>query len=163
MLKTISRNQTAKGVLLALFATASTASIFAQKAHASDSTSQYQIGTSLEATADPTVPRPNTKPCTVTLLTNQAFDNFNNQPFNYTPPASCPGPWSKVVFEGDFSIQAGVQYDRTAEVYLGDVDIYFGTTAEPLQNQTDTWHVERDLTDYSALFSSPQTGFASLG
>jgi hypothetical protein len=99
----------------------------------------------------------------VTLLSNQAFDNFNNQPFSYTPPAACPGPWSKVVFEGDFSIQAGVQYDRTAEVFLGNVDIYFGTTAEPLQSVSDTWHVERDLTDYTALFKSPQAGFASLG
>jgi hypothetical protein len=43
------------------------------------------------------------------------------------------------------------------------VDIYFGTTAEPLQSETDTWHVERDLTDYTALLKSTQTGFASLG
>jgi hypothetical protein len=99
----------------------------------------------------------------VKLLSNQAFDNFNNAPFTYAPPASCPGPWSKVVFEGDFSIQAGVQFDRTAEVFLGNMDIYFGTTAEPLQSVTDTWHVERDLTDYTALFTTPQTGFASLG
>jgi hypothetical protein len=68
-----------------------------------------------------------------------------------------------VVFEGDFSIQAGVQYDRTAEVFLGNVDLYFGTTAEPLQSVTDTWHVESDVTDYSALFTTAQTGFASLG
>jgi hypothetical protein len=122
-----------------------------------------QVGTSLEVTADPPVPRPHTTPCTVTLLSNQAFADFSNKPFAYTPPANCPGPWSKVVFEGDFSIQAGVQFDRTAEVFLGNVDIYFGTTAEPLQSQTDTWHVERDVTDYSELLTTPQTGFASLG
>jgi hypothetical protein len=127
------------------------------------STSQYQIGSSLEATADPPVPHPNTKPCVVTLLDNQAFADFNNKPFSYTPPADCPGPWARVVFTGDFSIQAGVQYDRTAEVFFDNVDIYFGTTAEPLSSQTDTWHVERDVTDYSALFTAPQTGFASLG
>src|SRR5579863_5441115 len=152
-----------RGVLLTALAVALSASAFAQQTRHSSPSSQYQIGTSLEATADPAVPRPHTKPCVVTLLSNQAFADFSNKPFTYTPPASCPGPWSKVVFEGDFSIQAGVQFDRTAEVFLGDVDIYFGTTAEPLQSQTDTWHVERDLTDYSALFSSPQTGFASLG
>jgi len=151
------------GALFALLAVALTPAIYSQTTNTSNQSSQYQIGTSLEATADPTVPRPSTKPCVVTLLSNQAFDNFNNQPFSYTPPASCPGPWSKVVFEGDFSIQAGVQYDRTAEVFLGNVDIYFGTTAEPLQSVTDTWHVERDLTDYTALFRTPQTGFASLG
>ncbi len=124
---------------------------------------EYQIGTSLEATADPAVPRPNTKPCVVTLLSDEAFADFSSKPFTYTPPADCPGPWSKVVFTGDFSIQAGVQYDRTAEVFLGDVNIYFGTTAEPLQSETDTWHVERDLTDYGALFKTSQSGFASLG
>jgi hypothetical protein len=109
------------------------------------------------------VPRPNTKHCEVTLLTNQAFDDFNNKDFNFTPPADCPGPWSKVIFTGDFSIQPGVQFDRTGQVFFGGVNIYFGTTAEPLKTQTDTWHVERDLTDYSSLFKTPQTGFASLG
>lgn len=150
-------------VFFALLAVVVTPAIYSETKNASNQPGKYQIGTSLEATADPLVPRPNTKPCFVTLLSDQAFDNFNNQPFTYTPPAACPGPWSKVVFEGDFSIQPGVQYDRTAEVFLGNVDIYFGTTAEPLQSVTDTWHVERDLTDYTSLFTSPQTGFASLG
>jgi hypothetical protein len=153
----------AKSLLFPLLAIAVTPLIYSQTANTSNQTSQYQIGTSLEATADAPVPRPHTKPCVVTLLSNQAFADFNNKPFSYTPPASCPGPWSKVVFEGDFSIQAGVQYDRTAEVFLGNVDLYFGTTAEPLQNVTDSWHVERDVTDYTALFKSSQTGFASLG
>jgi len=120
-------------------------------------------GTSLEVTADPLVPRPNTKHCEVTLLTNQAFADFNNKNFSYTPPADCPGPWSKVVFTGDFSIQPGVQFDRTGQVFFGGVNIYFGTTAEPQQNQTDTWHVERDLTDYGSLFKTAQSGFAILG
>src|SRR5579863_1242437 len=152
-----------RGVLLTALAVALSASAFAQQTRHSSPSSQYQIGTSLEATADPAVPRPGTKPCVVTLLSNQAFADFSNKPFSYSPPAACPGPWAKVVFEGDLSIQPGVQYDRTAEVFFANVDIYFGTTAEPLQSQTDTWHVERDLTDYSPLFSSPQTGFASLG
>jgi len=120
-------------------------------------------GTSLEVTADPLVARPNTKHCEVTLLTNQAFADFNNKNFSYTPPADCPGPWSKVIFTGDFSIQPGVQFDRTGQVFFGGVNIFFGTTAEPLQNQTNTWHVERDLTDYSSLFKTPQSGFAILG
>jgi hypothetical protein len=120
-------------------------------------------GTSLEVTADPLVARPHTKHCEVTLLTNQAFADFSNKNFSFTPPADCPGPWAKVIFTGDFSIQAGVQFDRTGQVFFGNVNIYFGTTAEPLQNETDTWHVERDLTDYSSLFKTPQTGYASLG
>src|ERR1700733_3901787 len=135
----------------------------AQSANSTISSSQFTVGSSLEATADPPVPRPHTKHCEVTLLTNQAFADFNNKTFNFTPPADCPGPWSKVIFTGDFSIQPGVQFDRTGLVFLGNMNIYFGTTAEPLQNQTDTWHVERDLTDYSSLFKTPQSGFAILG
>ena len=148
-----------RGALLTLLAVAIAVPVYSQ---ATSAASQYQIGTSLEATADPTVPRPHTKPCVVTLLSNQAFANYSNQPFTYTPPANCPGPWSKVVFTGDLSIQAGVQYDRTANIFLGDVDIFFGTTAEPLANTTDPWHVERDLTDYSALFKTAQSGFAAI-
>jgi Peptide N-acetyl-beta-D-glucosaminyl asparaginase amidase A len=125
--------------------------------------SQFSVGSSLEATADPPVSRPHTKHCEVTLLTNQAFDDFNNKDFTFTPPADCRGPWSKVIFTGDFSIQPGVQFDRTGQIFFGGVNIYFGTTAEPLQTQTDTWHVERDLTDYSSLFKTTQTGYASLG
>jgi hypothetical protein len=125
--------------------------------------SQLSVGSSLVATADPAVQRPNTKHCEVTLLTDQAFDDFNNKDFNFTPPSSCQGPWSKVIFTADFSIQPGVQFDRTGQVFFAGVNIYFGTTAEPLQSQTDTWHVERDLTDYSSLFRTAQTGYASLG
>ncbi|MGC2769426.1 MAG: peptide-N4-asparagine amidase [Candidatus Acidiferrum sp.] len=124
---------------------------------------QAAVGSSLEATADPTVPRPHTKHCEVNLLTNVAFDDFNNKNFSFTPPADCPGPWAKVVFTGDFSIQPGVQFDRTGQIFFGGVNIYFGTTAEPLQSRTDTWHVESDLTDYSSLFKTAQTGYAILG
>lgn len=153
-----------RGVLLAAIASlVAIHPLHSQTTHVSGGPSQFQVGSSLEATADPPVPRPNTKPCVVTLLTNQAFENFTNPTYTYTPPAECAGPWAKVIFTGDFSIQPGVQFDRTGQLFLGDVNIYFGTTAEPLQTQTDTWHVERDLTDYSALFKTPQAGFASLG
>jgi Peptide N-acetyl-beta-D-glucosaminyl asparaginase amidase A len=124
---------------------------------------QYSVGSAVVATADPLIPRPHTKSCTVTLLSDQAFDDFNNKNFTFTPPADCPGPWAKVIFTGDFSIQPGVQFDRTGQVFFGGVNIYFGTTAEPLATQTDTWQVERDLTDYSALFKTAQSGYASLG
>jgi hypothetical protein len=60
--------------------------------------SPITTGTSLEATADPLVPRPHTKHCEVTLLTNQAFADFNNKTFSFAPPADCPGPWAKVIF-----------------------------------------------------------------
>jgi len=119
-----------------------------------------QIGTQFEVTADPLVPRPQEQPCVVPLFTNYQFAYFKEttQTFDFTPPSDCSGPWEKVVLEVDFSENAGDQFDRTASIYLGNANVYFGTTPEPLQSATNTWHVERDVTDYSALLLTPQTG-----
>ncbi|HEX7642638.1 MAG TPA: peptide-N4-asparagine amidase [Burkholderiaceae bacterium] len=123
----------------------------------------FSIGSANVAIADPAVPRPPTSPCNVVLFSNQAFADFNSHSFGYTPPASCPGPWSKVVLEVDLSINAGRQYDRTAHIWLGGVNIYTGTTAEPSSKEGPNWHVERDLTDYSSLFTGAQQGSVDLG
>ena len=122
-----------------------------------------QVGSSNPATAEPTVPRPTTKPCVVQLFQNFAFENYTPQTFTYAPPSSCPGPWAKVVFTADFTVSAGTQYDRTAAFYLGHANIYYGTTAEPRTALSPSWHVERDVTDLSAIFKSGQTGEANLG
>jgi hypothetical protein len=63
----------------------------------------------------------------------------------------------------DFSIQAGRQFDRTAEIWIGGVNVYFGTTSEPSRTVARSWHIERDLTDYSALFNTTQNGRVDLG
>jgi hypothetical protein len=86
---------------------------------------------------------------------------FFSQAFSFTP--ACPGPWAKVVLNADFSIQAGRQFDRTAEIWIGGVNVYFGTTSEPSANVARSWHLERDLTDYSALFDNAQNGRVDLG
>ena len=122
-----------------------------------------QIGSSNPATAEPTVPRPSTKPCIVSLFQNLEFADFNLKSFSFTPPADCPGPWAKVVFTADFTVTAGRQFDRTAAFYLGHANIYYGTTAEPRSALSPSWHVERDVTDLSAIFESSQTGEANLG
>jgi hypothetical protein len=109
------------------------------------------------------VARPHEKPCVVQLFSNFQFVNFNSQSYQFTPPADCPGPWEKVVFTADFSVTAGRQFDRTAIVDLAFVNLYFGTTPEPRPNLAPAWHVERDVTDYSALFKSPQSGNVILG
>lgn len=121
------------------------------------------IGSANTATADPPVPRPNTTPCVVTLFNNFAFADFSPKPFSFTPPVGCPGPWAKVVLNADFSIQAGRQFDRTAEIWIGGVNVYFGTTSEPSGKVARSWHIERDLTDYSALLTSAQNGRVDLG
>lgn len=122
-----------------------------------------QVGSSNPVSADPPVPRPHSKPCTVQLLTNQAFADFNPKTFSYTPPANCPGPWAKVVLTADFTVTEGRQFDRTAQFFLGGANIYFGTTAEPRATLSPSWHVERDVTDLSAIFKVDQPGTAILG
>lgn len=119
-----------------------------------------QIGTQFEVTADPLVSRPASQPCKVTLFTGYQFAFFSSttQTYQFTPPANCVGPWKKVVFEADFSENGGVQFDRTTSLYMANTNLYFGTTPEPLASATNTWHIERDVTDYSALFTIPQQG-----
>ena len=122
-----------------------------------------QIGTSQPASIEPPIAKPTTKPCSVTLLSEQAFANFDNKPLTFAPPSGCAGPWAKVVFSADFTVTAGRQFDRTAKFFLGGANIYFGTTAEPRATLSPSWHVERDVTDLSALFHTQQTGQAILG
>ena len=111
------------------------------------------IGSQNTVTADPPQPRPNTKPCVVQLFSNYTFDDFSGHPFSYT--ASCPGPWEKVILSADFSITAGVQYDRTANIWMGGVERLFRNHRRTLSEPSDrNWHVESDLTDYAPLFAA---------
>lgn len=123
-----------------------------------------QVGSSNPVSPDPAVTRPShTKPCTVQLFQNVEFADFNIKPFSYTPPADCAGPWEKVVFSADFTVTSGRQFDRTAKFFLGGVNLYFGTTAEPRAALSPSWHVESDVTDLSALLKAQQTGAANIG
>ena len=124
---------------------------------------QLKIGSGNTAFADPPVPRPHTTPCVVTLYQQLKFADFSPKSFTYTPPAACPGPWAKVILEANFSINQGRQFDRTANIWIGPTNIYFGTTAEPSHNVARHWHVERDLTDYSPIFTVVQQGTVDLG
>jgi hypothetical protein len=126
-------------------------------------TAQLKIGSGNTAIADPPVPHPKTTPCKVQLFSGFKFENFNPQSFNYAPPAACPGPWAKVILQANFGITKGIQYDRTANIWIGDVNIYFGTTAEDDPNNARNWHVERDLTDYSSIFTTDEVGTIDLG
>jgi hypothetical protein len=124
---------------------------------------QLQIGSGNTAFADPPVPRPHTTPCVVTLYQQLKFADFSPKSFTYTPPAACPGPWAKVILQANFSINQGRQFDRTANIWIGPTNIYFGTTSEPSHNVARHWHVERDLTDYSSIFTVAQDGTVYLG
>jgi hypothetical protein len=121
------------------------------------------VGSSNTATADPPVPHPSTTPCKVVLFQRDRFDDFNPRTFSYTPPAACPAPWAKVILVGDFSVTKGIQYDRTANIWLGPTNIYFGTTSEPDPSDARRWEIQRDLTDYSSIFTTAQQGAADIG
>ncbi|MFA6231458.1 MAG: peptide-N4-asparagine amidase [Rhodanobacter sp.] len=121
------------------------------------------VGSSNVTVADPTVPRPPGTPCVVPLLSGVTFTDFNARPYTYAPPSGCGTRWSKVVLEADFSVTAGRQFDRTATLWLGGVNLYFGTTQEPSASVLPSWHVERDLTDYSALLKQAGAGQAVIG
>lgn len=120
------------------------------------------VGSSNPATAEPPVTRPSTRPCTVTLFNNEAFNDYSAHPMTFTPPAGCRGPWAKIILSLDFTVTAGRQYDRTASLYLGNANIFYGTTAEPRSALSPSWHVERDVTDLSAIFQTAQTGDALI-
>ncbi|WP_263359322.1 peptide-N4-asparagine amidase [Acidicapsa ligni] len=121
------------------------------------------IGSSNTVTADPPVSHPKTTPCAVTLFTNLEFADYNTKNYTYTPPKGCEGPWAKVIFKADFTVTAGLQFDRSAQFYLGGANIFFGTTPEPRAALSPSWHVERDVTDLSALLHNSQAGTAILG
>jgi hypothetical protein len=133
---------------------------------AASASSAPETGSRNVASAEPPIPRPATQPCVVQLFPNQPFGEKGDgarmdaapHRFHYQPPAKCPGPWAKVVLEADFSVAAGYQYDRSASIWLGGVNLYFGTTQEPTPEAAQSWQIQRDLTDYGSLLRRPGDG-----
>ncbi|WP_419728172.1 peptide-N4-asparagine amidase [Lichenicola sp.] len=120
------------------------------------------VGSSNVASIEPpSVPHPAETPCSVPLFSNASFGG-SAVPFTYQPPAACPGPWAKVVLSTDISLDAGQQYDRTATIFIGGVNMLFGTTAEPRAALAPAWHVERDVTDDTALLRGSLPGTALI-
>jgi hypothetical protein len=115
------------------------------------------VGSSNPAPIEPDPPHPDEQPCSVPLFTDARF-GADAVSFSYAPPAACPGPWAKVVLSTDVSVEAGRQFDRTASIWLAGVNLLFGTTAEPRAALAPSWHVERDVTDDTALLRDPQPG-----
>ncbi|QNH26002.1 peptide-N4-asparagine amidase [Xanthomonas theicola] len=148
-----------KRLWVGLFGCIATCSVHAALAATPPS---FTVGSANVATADPTVPRPPGKACTVELFSGFTFRDFSNHPFTYAPPAGCGTSWSKVVLEADFAVTAGHQFDRTASLWLGGANIYFGTTQEPSPTVSPSWHIERDVSDFASLLSQPQSGQAIL-
>jgi Peptide N-acetyl-beta-D-glucosaminyl asparaginase amidase A len=149
-----------KGLQAGLFGCVLTCSVPAVQAATAPG---FDVGSANVAVADPSVPRPPGKACTVELFNGFTFQDFSNHPYTYAPPVGCGKSWSKVVLEADFSVTAGRQFDRTASLWLAGANIYFGTTQEPSATVSPSWHVERDVSDFASVLGQPQTGQAILG
>lgn len=131
-------------------------------------------GAGYPVTATPRIKVPNEAPCVDVLFTPHTpplqygalpvgdFADYSDHPFNYTPPANCPGPYAKVVLKVHFNVTAGVQYDRTGAIWVGATNIFFGTTSEPGSNASPQWQIERDVSEYAPIFAQPSTGQASV-
>jgi hypothetical protein len=124
--------------------------------------SSIEINYGNPVTALPPVTRPPVPHCTVTVMQHD-FANSYGQPFTgtVTPPAACPGPWTKVVLDWTGSV-AGRQYDRLAGVWLGGAEIFRTSTPEP-DPAGITWHVAKDISEFIPLLSQPEPVVADLG
>lgn len=121
------------------------------------------VGTRGAAVADPEIPPPPGTPCVVPLYSDEVFTDFSLHDFAYAPPAACPGPYGKIVLRADFSVTTGRQFDRTANIWIGGANLYFGTTQEPSAIDAPHWRIERDISDYAALLATPSGGKIDLG
>ncbi|MFI0808719.1 peptide-N4-asparagine amidase [Streptomyces echinatus] len=100
-------------------------------------------------TAGPSVDRPHTRSCQVTLADAQ-FRDFTPYRGGYTPPEGCGDHWSKVVLRLDGKVK-GRQYDRLGYLHVGGVEVLRTSTPEPSPDGIE-WHVEKDVTRYSDTF-----------
>ena len=116
-----------------------------------------KVNSGNEAVIEPPIIHPDEAPCVVPLVTDGQF-GANAIPYTYTPPAACPGPWAKVVLKMQFSLNEGRQFDRSGQLFFAGVPLWFGTTAEPRATLSPKWSFEKDVTDYTALYSTTQTG-----
>lgn len=57
----------------------------------------------------------------------------------------------------------GNQFDRLAILYLGDIEIWRTSTAEPTEHPGVVWSVYKDLTPYLSLWKQPQNLIFDLG
>ena len=95
---------------------------------------------------------PDSRHCTVRIV-DHGFDNFDVYSRHFTPPAGCPGTWSKVVMRLTGSV-AGRQFDRLGYLDVGGVRMLTLSTPEPSESGI-SWHVDKDVTALAPVLRSP--------
>ncbi|KAH9811836.1 peptide N-acetyl-beta-D-glucosaminyl asparaginase amidase A-domain-containing protein [Melampsora americana] len=112
-----------------------------------------------EVMAPPVVPKGD-KFCEVKLI-EHTFGNSYGKPatINFVPPTDCgpAGSWASVVFNLT-ATSRGKQYDRLAQLFLNEVEIWRTSTPEPTHKGI-IWTVTRDMSRYMPLLakSNPLT------
>jgi hypothetical protein len=93
--------------------------------------SQAALPSNYPVTANPPVSHPAETPCVDKLFNPNTpplqtgglpvgtFGDYSDHPFNYTPPANCPGPYAKIIMKIKFNVTKGIQFDRTGAVWIG--------------------------------------------
>lgn len=77
----------------------------------------------------------------------------------YKPP-SCE--FNRVVMNLTV-VSEGVQYDRLAIMYLGDIEVWRTSTAEPKSHPGISWSYWKDMTNYLSLWKTEQKLIFDLG
>ncbi|KAG5928559.1 hypothetical protein E4U42_000429, partial [Claviceps africana] len=105
--------------------------------------------------------------CVVTLMEHVFADSYGKPLVaSYVPPraSSCAlaATFDRVVVNLTV-VSEGRQFDRLATVWLGDVEIWRTSTAEPKPHPGISWTYWKDVTGFLALWRRPQTLIFDLG
>ncbi|KAK5134244.1 hypothetical protein LTR08_006787 [Meristemomyces frigidus] len=94
------------------------------------------------------------------VLVSHSFAYSYGEPFvsNYTPPACA---FNRVTWNLTVT-SAGRQFDRLGLVYLGDIEVFRTSTAEPTATGIE-WTYLKDMTSYVSLFKQDQKIIFDLG
>lgn len=92
-----------------------------------------------------------TPSCTLPIVRHSFGNTVDGPPFTttYSPPPNCSLPWSHVVLEFRAKCK-GEQYDRISGLWLGGVELFRTSTAEPTRTGI-FWKVRKDISRYYAL------------
>lgn len=100
----------------------------------------------------PFVTRPPIAPCGVIEVVDLPISDYEPAiDFAATAPASCTGPLSKIVLELGHEFDGMIPRPMALGVWVDDVNLAFAH-ARVGDDPPSPWYVERDLTDYTAVF-----------